>query len=100
MQSLLSAQKSVDVAIFQLTNAKLVQALCFLSAQRHLPVRVFVGPELSSPALVNTLHQLVQSGAQIFITRVPNGKLHLKCAVIDEKIVLTGAPTGPARPSI
>ena len=91
LQSLLSAKKSVDVAMFQFTNEKLVQALCFLSAQRHLPIRVFVGPELSSPALVNTLHQLVRSGVQIFITRVPNGKLHLKCAIIDERIVLTGA---------
>ena len=91
LQSLLSALKSVDVAMFQFTNEKLVQALCFLSAQRHLPIRVFVGPELSSPALVNTLHQLVRSGVQIFITRIPNGKLHLKCAVIDDRIVLTGA---------
>ena len=91
LKSLLSAQKSVDVALFQLTNEDLIQALCFLSAEHHLLVRVFVGPELSSPALVNTLHQLTRSGAQIFITRIPNGKLHLKCAIIDDKIVLTGA---------
>ena len=91
LQSLLSAKKSVDVAMFQFTNEKMVQALCFLSAESQLPVRVFVGPELSSPALVNILHQLARSGVQIFITRIPNGKLHLKCAVIDDNIVLTGA---------
>jgi phosphatidylserine/phosphatidylglycerophosphate/cardiolipin synthase-like enzyme len=97
IRTLLSARKRVDVAPFYLSHTNLVDTLCFLAANQKIKVRCFMDPASTAPAEAHVLDRLAQSGAEVLIVHVPNGKMHLKCAVVDDDLVITGAANWTVR---
>lgn len=92
LRELKGARRSVDVGMFYLSDASLIEALCFLSSRGDVRVRVFADSEMGKPAQRPILEKLSAHGARVFVENLPrDGKLHLKCAVIDSEKVITGS---------
>ena len=91
------ARQRVDAAPFYLSNTNLIDTLCFLAAKQKIKVRCFMDPASAAPAECHVLDQLVQNGAEVYVVQVPDGKMHLKCAIVDDGIVITGAANWTAR---
>ena len=87
----------MDVAPFYLSNTNLIDTLCSLAAKQKIKVRCFMDPASTAPAECHVLDKLVQNGVEVYVVHVPAGKMHLKCAVIDDGIVITGAANWTAR---
>ena len=86
------ATARVDVAMFYFSSDILANALCQLSAERGIAVRVLTGTEMDTAANRPILERLQQHGVAVHIVAPSgSGKLHHKCAVVDGKVVLTGA---------
>ena len=86
------AQSSVDVAMFYFSSEALVNALCHLSAERGIAVRVLTCSDMDQPATRPVLEKLRDHGVVVWVVSpFGSGKLHHKCAVVDRKVVLTGA---------
>jgi phosphatidylserine/phosphatidylglycerophosphate/cardiolipin synthase-like enzyme len=86
------ATSRVDVAMFYFSSDALVDMLCRLSAERGIRVRVLVESEMDKPATRLVLEKLRDHGVEVFVVEPGSaGKLHHKCAVVDENVVLTGA---------
>jgi len=97
VRTLQSARERVDVAPFYLSHTNLIDTLCYLSAKKNIKVRCFMDPASTVPAESHVLDRLVQHGVKVYVVHVPNGKMHLKCAVVDDTIVLTGAANWTVR---
>ena len=97
VRTLHSAKRQVDVAPFFLSHTDLVNTLCFLAAKQKIKVRCFMDPASTAPAECHVLDQLAQNGVEVYVVQVEDGKMHLKCAVVDEDIVITGAANWTAR---
>lgn len=97
IRTLLAAKRRVDVAAFYLSHTNLIDALCFLSAKKKVQIRCFMDPASTVPAERHVLNQLSQHGIEIYVVQVPNGKMHLKCAIVDDDIVITGAANWTVR---
>lgn len=91
IRTLHAAKRRVDVAPFYLSHTNLIDALCLLSAKKKVKIRCFMDPASTVPAERHVLNQLAQHGVEIYVVQVPNGKMHLKCAIVDDDIVITGA---------
>lgn len=92
LEELESAKKTVDVGIFFFTEDKLLDALCFLSSKRMVKVRVWVDERMGEPSYRPLMDRLMAHGVTVYAETFPNnGKLHLKCAVIDRETVITGS---------
>ena len=87
----------MDVAPFFLSHTDLINTLCFLAAKQKIKVRCFMDPASTAPAECHVLDQLAQSGVEVYVVQVADGKMHLKCAVVDDDIVITGAANWTAR---
>ena len=86
------ATARVDVAMFYFSSDALVNALCKLSAERGLAVRVLSSDDMDKAATRPVLEKLRDHGVAVWVVTPPgSGKLHHKCAVVDGKVVLTGA---------
>lgn len=86
------AERSVDVAMFYLGQKDLIDSLCAVATKKGVNVRLFVDEEMATPAQRPILERLASRGVKIYVERLPNGgKLHLKCAVVDGRTVITGA---------
>ncbi len=86
------AQTRVDVAMFYFSSDALVNMLCKLSAERGIAVRVLADSDMDQTATRPVLEKLRDHGVSVVVvTPSGSGKLHHKCAVVDEKVVLTGA---------
>ena len=48
-------------------------------------------PASTAPAECHVLDRLAKNGVEVYVVQVPDGKMHLKCAVVDDGIVITGA---------
>ncbi len=91
LNGLRQARKSVDVAMFYLSDKELTDALCFLAQQRGVTVRVLTDKRMDTPAQRPTLNRLAQHGVSVHILPMTGTALmHLKCAVIDGEIVFAG----------
>ncbi|MGD9781678.1 MAG: phosphatidylserine/phosphatidylglycerophosphate/cardiolipin synthase family protein [Kiritimatiellia bacterium] len=97
IRTLHSAKRRVDVAPFFLSHTDLIDTLCFLSARQKVKVRCFMDPASTAPAECHVLDRLVQNGVEVYVVQVPDGKMHLKCAVVDDDVVVTGAANWTAR---
>ena len=97
IRTLHSAKRRVDVAPFYLSHTNLIDTLCFLAAKRQIKVRCFMDPASTAPAECHVLDRLAQNGVEVYVVRVPDGKMHLKCAVVDDDIVITGAANWTVR---
>ena len=96
-----AATNSVDVAMFRLSNQELVDALCVLARDRKVAVRVILDAEdIATPADGTRYdplrQQLVRNGCQVLVYAATNElgttkTMHLRCAVIDDKTVMTGS---------
>jgi phosphatidylserine/phosphatidylglycerophosphate/cardiolipin synthase-like enzyme len=86
------ARTRVDVAMFYFSSEALVKALCSLSAERGIPVRVLTGIDMDTTANRPVLERLQQHGVAVYVVSLAgSGRLHHKCAVVDGRVVLTGA---------
>lgn len=86
------AQTRVDVAMFYFSSDALVDMLCKLSGERGIAVRVLADSDMDSTATRPVLERLRDHGVSVYVvTPSGSGKLHNKCAVVDEKVVLTGS---------
>ena len=86
------ARSHVDVAMFYFSSEALVNKLCHLAAERGIQVRVLTSADMDKPATRPVLEKLHDHGAAVFVVEPGTiGKLHHKCAVVDGKVVLTGA---------
>ncbi|NCA83113.1 MAG: hypothetical protein EOM72_10280 [Opitutae bacterium] len=92
-----AAKRRVDVAPFYLSHTNLIDTLCFLAAKRQIRVRCFMDPASTTPAECHVLDRLAQNGVEVYVVHVPDGKMHLKCAVVDEDTVITGAANWTVR---
>ena len=54
-------------------------------------------PASTAPAECHVLDRLAQNGVEVYVVQVPDGKMHLKCAVVDDGVVITGAANWTAR---
>lgn len=78
--------------MFYFSSDALVNALCRLSAERGIAVRVLASTEMDQPATRPVLEKLRDHGVAVTVVEPGSiGKLHHKCAVVDGKVVLTGA---------
>lgn len=78
--------------MFYFSSEALVSALCSLSAERGIPVRVLTGTDMDSTANRPVLERLQQHGVAVYVASPSgSGRLHHKCAVVDGRVVLTGA---------
>jgi len=92
LSELEQAQSRVDVAMFYLSSDALVDALCKLSAERGIEVRVLADSDMDQTATRPVLEKLHDYGVDVIVVEPPgSGKLHHKSAVVDGKVVLTGA---------
>ena len=92
LSELEQAQTRVDVAMFYFSSDALVNMLCKLSAERGISVRVLADSDMDSTATRPVLEKLRDHGVTVYVATPPgSGKLHHKCAVVDGKVVLTGA---------
>lgn len=91
LNELRQARNRVDVAMFYLSNEELVDALCYLSLRRGVTVRAFLDKEMGHPARRGMLDRLATAGVQVLLHEEASRKSHLKCAVIDDHTVITGA---------
>lgn len=82
-----SAQKSMDVAIFDITLDKLVHEI--LVASKKLPVRIIVDKRQAKGqnSLVSTL---IKAGAQVRFGH-QRGIMHNKFTIVDKKMIETGS---------
>lgn len=86
------ARTRVDVAMFYFSSEALAEALCQLSAERGIQVRVLTGTDMDTTANRPVLERLRQHGVDVYVVSPEGaGRLHHKCAVVDGKVVLTGA---------
>ena len=91
LQELRRARKSVDVAMFYLSDEDLADALCSLAQQRGVTVRFLTGSWMDTPAHRPLLERLAQNGVSVHILPLPGeARMHLKCAVIDGETVIAG----------
>ena len=97
IRTLHAARRRVDVAPFYLSHTNLIDALCFLSTKKKVKIRCFMDPASTVPAEHHVLNRLSQHGIEIYVVQVPNGKMHLKCAIVDDDIVITGAANWTVR---
>lgn len=78
--------------MFYFSSDVLVDTLCRLSAERGIVVRVLADSDMDSVATRPVLENLREHGVSVYVVTPPgSGKLHHKCAVVDGKVVLTGA---------
>ena len=78
--------------MFYFSSEVLADALCRLSAERAIAVRVLTGTDMDTTANRPMLERLQQHGVEVYVVSPPgSGRLHHKCAVIDGQVVLTGA---------
>jgi len=78
--------------MFYFSSDALVDALCKLSAERGISVRVLADVDMNQTATRPILEKLHDHGVAVVVAGTPGyGKLHHKCAVVDGKVVLTGA---------
>lgn len=92
LDELRAARTRVDVAMFYLSNTILIDALCYVAAEKRIPVRLFVDEDMTKASHRSHLDRLVQSGVDVYVEDLPDGgTLHLKCAVIDGETVVTGS---------
>ncbi len=91
LRELQSAQQRVDVAMFYFSHAVLADTLCVL-ARRGVSVRVLTDGRMNRPAHRPLLDRMAACGVSVQFLPLPNdARMHLKCAVIDEATVITGA---------
>ena len=91
LNGLRQARKSVDMAMFYLSDKELTDALCFLAKQRGVTVRVLTDKRMDTPAQRPTLERLAQHGVSVHVLPMTGTALmHLKCAVIDGETVFAG----------
>lgn len=91
LKELRQARKSVNVAMFYLSDKELTDALCFLAQQRGVTVRLLTGSWMDTPAHRPLLERLAQHGVAVHILPLPGeARMHLKCAVIDGETVIAG----------
>ena len=91
LNELRQARSRVDVAMFYLSNENLVDALCYLSFRRGVTVRLFLDKDMAHPARRAMLERLTAAGVQVLLDEEASRKSHLKCAVIDDLTVISGA---------
>jgi len=84
------ARSQVDVAMFYLRDDAIIDALCFLSSRKGVNVRILAATGMASSAQKPLLEKLAAYGVNVFVNDPANGKMHMKMAVIDEDIVITG----------
>jgi len=78
--------------MFYFSSDALVDALCKLSAERGIAVRVLADSDMDQTATRPVLEKLRDHGVSVYVvTPSGSGKLHHKCAVVDGKVVLTGS---------
>jgi len=78
--------------MFYFSSDALVDALCKLSAERGIAVRVLADSDMDETATRPVLEKLHDHGVDVVVVEPPgSGKLYLKCAVVDGKVVLTGS---------
>lgn len=78
--------------MFYFSSEALAKALCSLSAERGIAVRVLASSDMDTTANRPVLERLRQHGVEVFVVSPSSrGRLHHKCAVVDGRVVLTGA---------
>ena len=97
MNTLQSAKRRIDVAPFFISHTNLIDTLCFVASRQQIKVRCFVDPATTVPAERHVLDKLFRHGVEILVVHVPDGKMHLKCAVVDDDLVITGAANWTVR---
>jgi len=85
------ARSQVDVAMFYLWDDDIIEALCFLSSRKNVKVRILADAGMASAAQIPLLEKLAAYGVSVFVNDPANGKMHMKMAVIDDDIVITGS---------
>lgn len=92
LAALSRATSRVDAAIFYLSSPRLIHALCQLGEQPGITTRVVVDSAMDAAANRSILERLANAGVHVAVANMPAGtKMHLRCAVIDDRLLLTGA---------
>lgn len=92
LEELEQARERVDVAMFYFSSEALAEALCRLAGERGIDVRVLTGTDMNTTANRPMLERLEEHGVEVVVVSpAGSGRLHHKCAVVDGKVVLTGA---------
>lgn len=89
--ALATATIRVDVAMFYFSSEALAQSLC-QAARRGVSVRLALDSSTHGAAQRPLMERLASAGVEVRITQMATtAKMHLRAAVIDDRIVLTGA---------
>lgn len=91
LRELRAARNTLDASLFCLSHKAILDALCEVSARGHVRVRLLLDVEAASPSERHVVDRLTRHGVRAYVLPVPNGRMHLKCAVIDGGTVITGA---------
>ncbi|MCS7064028.1 MAG: phospholipase D-like domain-containing protein [Methylacidiphilales bacterium] len=90
LETIRKAEKSIDVAMFWLTDPEIMEALA-KQAKNGVSVRIIIDENtVAERRFFDRFDKMVKEGVKVFIEKEP-GKLHLKCAIIDNKLLITGS---------
>ncbi len=88
--ALKGARKQVDVAMAYLSHEDLINALCLIAQQPGMKVRFIADDEMATPSQRPILERMASAGIETYVVTVKSGKMHLKMAVIDDDVVISG----------
>jgi phosphatidylserine/phosphatidylglycerophosphate/cardiolipin synthase-like enzyme len=87
-ETLSQATNRIDIAMFFISSEEIIKTLCVLSSERGIAIRFLTDSGMQSAGNRPHLERLDKAGIQIYVAPY---KLHHKCAIVDEKMVLSGA---------
>ncbi|MFB8378143.1 phospholipase D-like domain-containing protein [Paenibacillus taichungensis] len=90
IQTIDSAQKSIDVAIYSLTHPEIVNALK-QAHQRGIEIRMIVDRSQSEGKAMNEALKILGSAGISMKTNQHSGLMHLKMIIVDQEVASTGS---------
>jgi phosphatidylserine/phosphatidylglycerophosphate/cardiolipin synthase-like enzyme len=85
------ADHRVDVGIFYLSDQRVVQALCTAASSGKLRVRVLTDDMMVGGPRRGPLERLQECGAEVYCRKAEAASMHLKTAVVDDEVVVSGS---------
>ncbi len=85
------ATRSIDIGIYYLSDTEVVKALCDAVRGRPVKVRVVADDTMLTGDRLAYLQQMHEAGVSMYYLEKSSASLHLKTAVIDQQLVVTGS---------
>lgn len=86
---LMQAKRTIDICVYSLTYKELVEVLLFLKNRRAIKLRVITDSSSDNPN--DQINNLRESGVHVREKAMDLKKMHHKCVLIDNKVLLIGS---------